>query len=127
MNSPYRKDADYSIDMYERGEIANVKTAINLVSTLKSTRPEATASKINEYLSVKKSLHIKPVVSRLDANMDEDEDYIIKPTIKHEAIRSRPKPKAKIVSIKKKNSSTKPRTFFHARAGSVFDHIWKAK
>jgi hypothetical protein len=80
--SPYRKDADVIISIYERGEIKNVKTAINLVSKLNSTRPEATASKINEYLSVQKSFNIKPVVSRLDANMDEDADYTIKPSIK---------------------------------------------
>ena len=98
--SPYRKDADVIISMYERGEIKNVKTAFNLVSKLNSTRPEATASKINEYLSVKKALHIKPVVSHLDKGLDEDVDYTIQPTIKHEAIRSTPKPK--IVSIKKK-------------------------
>ena len=79
--SKYRNDADKIISMYECGEIANVKTAFNLVSKLASTRPEATASKINEYLSVKKSLHIKPVVSRLDANMDEDADYTIQPSI----------------------------------------------
>ena len=52
MNSPYRKDADVIISMYERGEIKNIKTSINLISKLASTRPEATASKINEYLSV---------------------------------------------------------------------------
>ena len=102
MNSPYRKDADVIISMYERGEIKNVKTAINLVSKLNSTRPEATASKINEYLSVQKSLNIKPVVSRLDANMEEDADYTIKPSIKQQSIRSTPMPKAKIISIKKK-------------------------
>ena len=98
--SPYRKDADVIISMYERGEIKNVKTAFNLISKLASTRPEATASKINEYLSVKKSLNIKPVVSRLDANMDEDADYTIQPAIKQASIRSTPKPK--IISIKKK-------------------------
>ena len=58
INSPYRKDADVIISMYERGEIKNIKTASNLVSKLASTRPEATASKINEYLSVKKSLEL---------------------------------------------------------------------
>ena len=102
INSPYRKDADVIISMYERGEIKNIKTSINLISKLASTRPEATASKINEYLSVKKSLNIKPVVSRLDVNMDEDADYTIKPDIKQASIRSTPKPKAQIVSIKKK-------------------------
>ena len=101
MNSTYRKDADVIISMYERGEIANVKTAINLVAKLALTRPEATASKINEYLSVKKSLNIKPVVSRLDVNMDEDADYTIQPAIKQPSIRSTPKHKAQIVSIKK--------------------------
>ncbi len=99
--SQYRNDADKIISMYERGEIANAKTALNLVSKLASTRPEATASTINEYLSVKKTLHIKPVVSRLDANMDEDADYTIQPYIKQQSIRSTPKPKAQIVSIKK--------------------------
>ena len=79
--SPYRKDADKIVTMYENGEIGNIKTAINLISKLASTRPEATASKINEYLSVQKSLNIKPVVSRLDANMDEDADYTIQPSI----------------------------------------------
>ena len=88
--------------MYSKGEIGNVKTAINLISKLASTRPEATASKINEYLSIQKSLNIKPVVSRLDVNMDEDADYTIKPAIKQASIRSTPKPKAQIVSIKKK-------------------------
>ena len=73
--------------MYERGEIKNIKTAINLISKLASTRPEATASKLNEYLSIQKSLNIKPVVSRLDVNMDEDADYTIQPSIKQPAIR----------------------------------------
>jgi hypothetical protein len=100
--SKYRNDADKIISMYERGEIANVKTAFNLVSKLASTRPEATASKINEYLSVKKSLNIKPVVSHLDKGLDEDADYTITPAIKQPSIRSTPKPKAQIVSIKKK-------------------------
>ena len=80
--SKYRNDADKIITMYERGEIANVKTAFNLVSKLASTRPEATASKIHEYLSVKKTLHIKPVVSHLDKGLDEDADYTIKSDIK---------------------------------------------
>ena len=97
--SPYRKDADVIVAMYEHGEIKNIKTAINLISKLASTRPEATASKINEYLSVQKSLNIKPVLSRLNVNMDEDADYTIQPAIKQPAIRSTPKPK--IVSIKK--------------------------
>ncbi len=70
--SPYRKDADVIVAMYERGEIKNIKTARNLISKLASTRPEAISSKINEYRSVKKSLNIKPVVSRLDANMEKD-------------------------------------------------------
>ena len=48
--SPYRQDADVIVAMYERGEIKNVKTAFNLISKLASTRPEATASKINEYI-----------------------------------------------------------------------------
>jgi hypothetical protein len=100
--SPYRKDADVIVAMYERGEIKNIKTAINLISKLASTRPEATASKINEYLSVQKSLNIKPVVSHLDKGLDEDADYTIKSDIKQPAIRSTPKPKAQIVSIKKK-------------------------
>ncbi len=77
--------------MYERGEINNIKTASNLLSKLASTRPEATVSKINEYLSVKKSLNIKPVVSNLDKGLDEDADYTIQPSIKYEAIRSTPK------------------------------------
>jgi hypothetical protein len=90
--------------MYERGEIKNIKTASNLISKLASTRPEATSSKINEYLSVKKALHIKPVVSRLDANMDEGSDYTIQPSIKQQSIRSTPMPKAKIISIKKQRT-----------------------
>ena len=100
MNSPYRKDADVIIDMYSKGEIKNIKTSINLISKLASTRPEATASKINEYLSVQKSLNIKPVVSHLDKDLDEDADYTIQPAIKQASIRSTPKPK--IVSIKRK-------------------------
>ena len=99
--SKYRNDADKIITMYENGEIANVKTAFNLVSKLASTRPEATASKINEYLSVKKSLHIKPVVSHLDKDLDEDTDYTVQSAIKQPALRSTPKPKAQIVSSKK--------------------------
>ena len=97
--SPYRKDADKIIGMYENGEIGNIKTAINLISKLASTRPEATSTKINEYLSVKKTLHIKPAVSHLDKGLDEDADYTIQPAIKQPAIRSTPKPK--IVAIKK--------------------------
>ena len=85
--------------MYENVEIGNIKTAINLISKLASTRPEATSTKINEYLSVKKTLHIKPAVSHLDKGLDEDADYTIQPAIKQPAIRSTPKPK--IVSIKK--------------------------
>ncbi len=49
MSSPYRKDADVIVAMYERREIKNIKTASNLISKLASTRPEATASKISEY------------------------------------------------------------------------------
>ena len=97
--SPYRKDADKIVAMYENGEIGNIKTAINLISKLASTRPEAKSTKINEYLSVKKTLHIKPAVSHLDKGLDEDADYTIQPAIKQPAIRSTPKPK--IVSIKK--------------------------
>ena len=100
--SPFRKDADVIVAMYERGEIKNIKTALNLISKLASTRPEATASKINEYLSIQKSLNIKPVVSHLDKGLDEDADYTITPAIKQPSIRSTPKPKAQIVSIKKK-------------------------
>ena len=37
MNSPYRKDADVIISMYERGEIKNIKTSINLISKLRLT------------------------------------------------------------------------------------------
>ena len=66
--SPYRKDADVIISMYERGEIKNVKTAFNLVSKLASTRPEATASKINEYLSLRSPLilnQLYPILIRV--------------------------------------------------------------
>ncbi len=64
MNSPYRihVDADMIISMYERGEIKNIQTSVNLISKLNSTRPEATASKINEYLSIQKYLNIKKYV-----------------------------------------------------------------
>ena len=58
--------------------------------------------KINEYLSIQKSPNIKPVISRLDVNMDVDADYTIKSDIKQPSNRSTPKPKAQIVSIKKK-------------------------
>ncbi len=34
--NPYRKDADQVLAMYERGEIKNIKTAINLISKLAS-------------------------------------------------------------------------------------------
>ena len=86
--------------MYENGEIGNIKTAINLISKLASTRPEATSTKINEYLSVKKTLHIKPAISPLDKGLDEDADYTIQPAIKQPGLRSTPK--SKIVSIEKK-------------------------
>ena len=32
--SPYRKDADKIVAMYENGEIGNIKTASNLISNL---------------------------------------------------------------------------------------------
>ncbi len=100
MNSPHRKDADVIVAVYERGDIKNIKTASNRISKLASTRPEATASKINEYLSVKKTLHIKPAASHPDKGLDEDADYTIQPVIKHEAIQSTPKPKVSIEKIK---------------------------
>jgi hypothetical protein len=63
--SPYSKGADNIIEMYRTGEISNVKTAINLVAKLNSTRPQITASKIKEYLEIKKELAIKPATRSL--------------------------------------------------------------
>ena len=112
MNSPYRADADAVISMYEKGEIKNIKTAINLISKLASKRPEITRSKINDYLEIKKMIEPKVVKSHLDKDLDEDADYTIKPATKQISLRSTPVPKVKVMqSIKKKAIAPKLERF----------------
>ena len=111
-NSPYRADADAIISMYEKGEIKNIKTAINLISKLASKRPEITRSKINDYLEIKNMIEPKTVKSHLDKDLDEDADYTIKPATKQISLRSTPVPKVKVMqSIKKKAIAPKLERF----------------
>jgi hypothetical protein len=125
INSPYRQYADAIISMYEQGEIKNIKTSINLISKLTSTRPEATASKKNEYLSDQKSLNIKPVVSHLHKDLDEDADYTIQPAIKQPSIRSTPMPKTKIISIKKQRTVQPKLECFFMRANGSYTSTYE--
>ena len=48
--SKYRSTADAIIIQYATREIANIKTAVNLVLKLSSKRPEITAKKFNDYV-----------------------------------------------------------------------------
>ena len=109
MNSPYRADADAVISMYEKGEIKNIKTAINLISKLASKRPEITRSKINDYLEIKKIIEPKIVKSHLDKDLDEDADYTIKPATKQISLRSTPVPKVKVMQSINKKATIQPK------------------
>ena len=43
----YRAMADDIIDLYINGDIPNIKTAINLINKLDSTKPASTVAKVN--------------------------------------------------------------------------------
>ena len=91
----YRAMADDIIDLYINGDIPNIKTAINLISKLDSTKPASTVAKVNLFLDAKKLLSSP---SNLDAGLEDEYKAVAAPVVKPRLVSSYvSKPKKAIV------------------------------
>ena len=94
----YRAMADDIIDLYTNGDIPNIKTAINLISQLDSTKPASTVAKVNLFLDAKKLLSSP---SNLDAGLEDEYKAVAAPVVKPRLVSSyvsKPK-KAKVEKL----------------------------
>ena len=71
--------ADDIIDLYTNGDIPKIKTAINLINKLDSTKPASTVAKVNLFLDAKKLLSSP---SNLDAGLEDEYKAVAAPVVK---------------------------------------------